>query len=688
MASYPVRIGSQLFTNYGDTPTEVRAWVRQMHASHLNLIRVFIFWEQVQPGREQWDFSLYDAIFEEAEKLGMQVVPTLTANAPPPWLKPALSIPNPRDLDDPAVWKLSLAYVRQVAKRYAKSAALDSWLLWNEPGYQAAASEFGEKAYASFLKSTYGQVDSINREYHAAYRSFEEAAHAEFAPASAAPFAPYPQRLDQMRFAVAGLIDKLKDIAAQIRQVDPNHLLHVNPHNVGQCNLPSGQSFWDEAHVVDFLGCSAHPSWHSTRFPPGRLHQSVAFFADLMKGSTLHKDGLFWVTELQGGTNIFSGVNYLCPTSDELSAWIWESIGSGAKAVVFWCFNARKGGFEGGEWGLVNQQNQVGPRLQAAEEAARLLEQYADLFASARPPRPDVWILHSENSAALGMIEGSGVSDPANPRNPQMASDALCGAYLLCSDLGLNVRFLSEEQLARSEFAEGSLLLLPGDTALEPDTCRAVADFVRRGGVLIADGLVGYKDKNGQISLENRMATNQVFGATLVDIEAAHGIDIRLENSQDSLPGWFLKCSLAESGPAQVLGRFANNAPAVVRNSFGRGVAVRIGTVFFQRYFSQPNPVQLEFFRGLLPEMPREVLLQNVSPALRLRRLVTDGADLIILINTGGPQTALLRFARTGRLKGLNNGIERNYVPGASITVPLPAAGTYVFMAAPDGASV
>ena len=98
------------------------------------------------------------------------------------------------------------------------------------------------------------------------------------------------------------------------------------------------------------------------------------------------------MTELQGGTNIFSGVNYLCPDAADLRQWVWESIGAGAKAVVFWCFNARKGGFEGGEWGLVDQQNNASPRLQAAEEVAGILAEHEALFASARPPRPDVWI--------------------------------------------------------------------------------------------------------------------------------------------------------------------------------------------------------------------------------------------------------------------------------------------------------
>ena len=538
MTNYPVRIGATLFTNPGDTPAEGRAWVRQMQASGLSLIRLFMFWDQIQPEKDSWDFALYDAIFAEAESTGMQIVPTLLANAPPSWLKLGLGILDPRDLDNPAVWKLALAYTARVVERYQASAALDSWILWNEPTYPYSShSEFGEKAYRAFLQKTYGEVDALNRVYHQSYKSFQEAAADLFSAAEAGEFRPYPERLDPMRFAVDSLMQKLADLAARVRQSDGLHPVHVNPHNISWCILPSGQSIWEEARVVDFLGCSTHPSWHSTRFPPERIHQSVALFADMMRSATPHPDGLFWVSELQGGTNIFSGVTYLCPDPADLRHWMWSSIGAGAKGVVFWSFNARKGGFEGGEWGLVDQQNNPSPRLQAAAEVAGILKEHSALFATARPPRPDVWILHSEHTGALGLIEGSGAFGVDNPRNPQMASDALCGAYLMCADLGLNAQLIDESRLARSEFPAGSVLLLPGVTALDIDTCRVLETFVRSGGTLIADGLVGYKEKNGAISLENRAVTDALFGAALVDIRAAVDFELILEEPTGQAAG-------------------------------------------------------------------------------------------------------------------------------------------------------
>ena len=140
---------------------------------------------------------------------------------------------------------------------------------------------------------TYAEVDALNRVYHHRYKNFQEAAADHFQAGEAAAFSPYPERLDRLRFAVDSLAQKLAEIGAQVKQIDRQHLVHVNPHNVSQCIMPSGQSVWAEARVVDFLGCSTHPSWHSWRFPAGRLHQSVALFADLMHGATRARMGSF-----------------------------------------------------------------------------------------------------------------------------------------------------------------------------------------------------------------------------------------------------------------------------------------------------------------------------------------------------------------------------------------------------------
>ena len=51
---------------------------------------------------------------------------------------------------------------------------------------------------------------------------------------------------------------------------------------------------------------------------------------------------------------------------------------------MFWCFNARSDGFEGGEWGLLNQLGQPSERLEAACDVAQTVQENQALFNSVK----------------------------------------------------------------------------------------------------------------------------------------------------------------------------------------------------------------------------------------------------------------------------------------------------------------
>lgn len=65
------------------------------------------------------------------------------------------------------------------------------------------------------------------------------------------------------------------------------------------------------------------------------------------------------------------------------------------------------------------------------------------MFAKAKPEKPDIWMLFSEDCWNLSWLEGQG-ENVEEPRNNQMAPDALCGEYLMCADLGLQVGIVYE----------------------------------------------------------------------------------------------------------------------------------------------------------------------------------------------------------------------------------------------------
>ena len=625
-----IELGSQLFINRRDDAETVRAAVRQFAESGLKVIRLFLFWDYVERFEDVWDFSQFDACFEQAEESGVQIVPTLMPVSPPGYMCISSGVQDIGDLNDPVFWTKAMEYVRRTVQRYHASPALHSWILWNEPTRHIRKTEHSIRALREYLRKYYGNdIGKVNKLYYNRYNDFDEIEKNYRTQVENLSFRGYSESTDWTRFSCYDLCEKLSDIGAEIRKWD-DHPIHVNPHDVGRNIIAGGQSVWQEAKVVDFIGCSCHPSWHSTRFDKNRIHQSVSMFTDLMGSATRHPDKLFWVTELQGGNNIFSGIRPMSPTKEDISRWIWLGLGCGAEKIVFWCFNTRNEGFEGAEWGLLGFDGRPSPRLEATSEICRILEREQSLLRRVRPEKPQVYILHAESSWILSDVEGEG-EDPENPRNRMLSSDAVAGAYQLCQDMGLQVGFVSEDMILDGELPEGVVLLAPSVFACRDGVCEALEGFVRRGGTLIADQMFGIKDEYGRIRYERSETLERIFGVRQRDLGVLNGPETWQMDGL-SCPAWFMRMEGIET-EAAVLGRFADGAPALLRNPCGEGAALRFQTTFFQRYGLRHEAECLECMRALLDglcPMP-DCRLDEPSASLTAK-LLSDGEDRVFMV--------------------------------------------------------
>ncbi|UKS28726.1 beta-galactosidase [Paenibacillus sp. HWE-109] len=652
-----LRIGSQLFINKDDTEEAVRAWVRSMQEHGLTVIRLFMIWEQVEPRAGEWQFGSYDACLDEASICGLKVVPTLMSVSPPGWMKLTDGPQSVSDLDDPAYQTKARGYVEKIAQRYGNHPALDSWILWNEPTRYITKSKFAMEAYARYIRENFDTIEAYNQISYTQYESFEALAadDDEGSQLNAQPFQSFAERLSWSRFSVYNMNQQLAWIRDVIRENGSSHEVHINPHNLGAEMQGGGQSIWQQSEVVDFLGCSAHPMWHSLRFPEKRWGQSVAFFADLMKSATRHPDGKFWVTELQGGLTLYSAGQAYTPSKEVIREWIWEGLGSGAKAVVFWCFNARNSGYEAGEWALLNPWGGSSPRLEAVKEAAGVIAEHQPLFDLSRSEAAHVMVLYSEASWALGAVEGTG-HDPGNPRNVNMYADALAGAYLMFSDLSAEVIFINEDRLVHEGIPEAiQVFVLPNTIVLGLAEIEVLRAYVSRGGLLIADGLIGMKDRNGKLDPATMLEASQLLGAQFKDI-VTDGESFSITGLHGSeWPGWFYRLPLEPLGSAEVWGRFTDGSAAMVKEECGSGgQVIRIGTNFFQHYFAKPDVRLLSLLQEHAGKrIDGTVRLANSHADLRMRTLEHPEGVILIIMNKGLETTANLSFAVAGQLKSL-----------------------------------
>lgn len=686
--------GSMLWIKPWSSPEQIRSEVSDMVSRGLLVARIFLPWVDVSPAEGTWDYALFDTLFSAAEEYGLLITLTLGAGAIPPWAAAQVPEKALRTVDHPAIWENALAYVRETVLRYKDSPALHSWILWNEPSKATVPNRLTLERFREFLKTEHGGDEEHLRRAFGGIRRFEDVGtvlpdgSGEFPLLAPRPWG-YGPKMDWERFCVEDMNRLLKDIGGVIRSLDTVHPTTVNPCHVGWQLLHNGQDIWSEGELVDFLGCSCHTcSYDRPLFD--RKHQHLSLVVDAIRSATSDPDEVFWLTELQGGSIVYAGVRGFTPTAADITHWLWEAYGSGAKGVVYWLYAARDAGYEAGEWGLVNQYLEPSDRSVASEETARLLYRERDFFKSLRSPVPDVFVLYSLTSMHLGALEVEvGVAthgiqkwqEMDLPRNYKLGGDAMFGAYSMAQDIGLHCGFAYEGKVTRKLPADG-VLLCGGGVSLLPGTVKEIRAWVEGGGTVIVDSIFAMKDMWGLWPGDQREDAEALFGTRMTDVHSRQE-DFCLDADGMSVPAWYVDCEFDESAiPAEnVLARSPEGRVTAFRRACGKGQAIWIGTMFFQRYTGNPSAGAREFLRGLLPDRKKPFALVNPSEELRMKRLAGGGNEAVILLNYRDRKLARLFCERTVTFTDMMTG-ERFALEGPGIlNVPMPRESTRVLRA-------
>ena len=106
----------------------------------------------------------------------------------------------------------------------------------------------------------------------------------------------YPSYVDWKEFNIDNLCDQLRWIGSRVRELDPHHPTHANPHGLLGALPGTGQDLWREAKTVDFLGASMHPPWHFGDFRRDDFGVAYACCVDQVRsvshGASLVGDGI------------------------------------------------------------------------------------------------------------------------------------------------------------------------------------------------------------------------------------------------------------------------------------------------------------------------------------------------------------------------------------------------------------
>lgn len=616
------RIGAQFFVNPEDSPEDVKKHFSLMEDYGIRLVRLFLLWDQVEKKPGEWDFSRYDFIYDEAQKHGIRIVATLTAEDPPAWFEKKVFYHHYTDLNRKEVKEAAAVYIEKTVSRYCSHPAHYAWILMNEPELAVNQNEETMELFRLWLKKRYQTIDRMNRKWYQSFRSFEEVT--VMLPGTPEYWQCFQAFTDWHTFLKENLCSQLNWIQEEIRKKDELSPTHLNPKGFFGNLAPVGQDYFQEGKISDILGASIHPAWKFLWFEREEYGLAFSFCVDLIRSAARGKS--FWVTELQAGPTIMTGVQPCTPTPKELYAWLWDAVGAGAKAVLYWMWHPRTGGQEAGEWGITTADHKVTKRLQTSARVSGLLEKNRKLFEQAVPVPAKAAIFYNHATEVLSLIEGSPLY-----RRSENPIKALCGVYLALMKNHIPVDFITEKDVKNGELAHYDTVYLPYAYALDEEVQEKLRVYVKEGGRVWADTPLAMKNSSGE-TFHRKEDFYHMFGMDLTEFQGC------MQTNREKEP-YFCQAEIEVLG-AETESRFADGTPALLYHSFGKGETCFVNSTVSLGYFMERlETFEKEIVNFAKKSICEEIIVSTSGTPVISRFLHSEEERILILENWSEEKT-------------------------------------------------
>jgi beta-galactosidase len=529
----PIMIGAEVFIEPGQTPKEIDIWFRRLQEAGMTVTRIRLFETYMRKPDGKWDYTLFDAAYKAADKYGIKVYGNLF---PATVFTDLGGLKFPKDEDHLGT---IARYVENVVTHFKQFDSCYGWVPVNEPGVghfpqeQFATDKYREwraaQANPEYNSGGYDHFDFADERFHLYYNTWF-----------------------------------LKWLTDEIHKYDPDSIIHVNNHaifkNVSEYNFTEWRDF------LTSLGGSAHASWHFGYFNREQYALAVSANCEIIRSGA--GEIPWFMTELQGGNNTYSGFLSLCPTKQEITQWLWIAIGAESKGAIFWCLNPRSSGIEAGEWAMLNYHNEPSDRFQAAIEVIDTVNEHISFFEGAKVVESGINILYTRESLWVEKkLQTGGKSYEGRDEGGVMRSALAYFEALSEAGVQANFKEISEFDFSKRSYA-GYAIILAHQIAIPSKYWPLLQDFVTKGGKLIADGLTGYYDENAVGTMRLGFPLRDLLGADVLEYKA---IDDMEEMAVDgiALPAYQWRGSLKVTTATPLSNR--NDDITSTRNKFGKG---------------------------------------------------------------------------------------------------------------------
>lgn len=622
-------------------PREDRAKdLSQIKKLGFNIIKIQPQWNWTNPGENAFDFEETQELLDLARENDIKVaISTILENAPY-WL--AKKYPEARYtssggevvdlqsvcgtpsggwpglcLDHPGVREAARKWLEAIVKEFHEHPALYAWHAWEEPCMEpfhyAGPGYFPGNIFCccansinkfrNWLRQKHKNISSLNERWHTKYSDWEE-----ITP-PARPGGGYSLLMDWLKFMEESLAEIMSFRVKIIKSVDNKHLVISNS---GLYTLEWSKDNWSLAKKIDQWGLSLFPLI-------GRLPQplySIGRSIEAVISSAKEKP--CWVFELQAGgggwgSGIFRGIP---PTPEEIAAWVWSSIGSGIKGIVYWCYRPETLGTEAPGIAMCDLEGRPTERAETAKRLGEVIKSYP-VFTKGKLSSAQAGILHNRERPNLLKCA---------LENNDYLNNSIMGIYRALWEKNLPVRFVHLDESPLQEMKKFKILYFPFPLSLTDEQSEKIRQYVSSGGILVSECHMAQYNEYGYCSRRvPGKGLDEVFGCVREDV--GYSIEeekITMSDGKKVTVKGYREAYRLTGG--KIKGRYSNGETAVVENIHGRGKTVLFGSLVFGSY--ENSPILTEF----LPECIKPEI--KVSPDIFARMLTNQKEKAIILINT------------------------------------------------------
>jgi beta-galactosidase len=528
-------IGAEIFIEPGQTPQEIDTWFKRLKEAGMTVTRIRMFERYMHTPDGKWDFSLFDEAYKAGEKYGIKIYGNLFPATP---FTDVGGFKFPRDAQH---LKSIADYIKNLVTHFRQFKSCYGWVPINEPGSGGLPkNDFTRDKFDAWKKMQ--PVPEYNS------KGFE---HFDFA---------------EERFLMDYNIWFLKWLTDEIHKYDPGSPVHVNNHQIFQ--LGAEYNFPEWRKFLTSLGGSAHASWHFGYFNRDQYAMAMSANSEILRSGA--GDIPWLMTEMQGGNNTYSGYNAMCPTKEEISQWLWTTIGTGSKGAIFWCLNPRASGTEAGEWALLDFQDNPSDRMKAAGNIASVINKNAQLFAKAKVAESGINVLYIREAMWVEKKLQTGGTHYEGRDVGGVMKSAL-GYFEALSEMGLQTNFkeIDEFDFSKNDYT-GTTIILAHQIAIPSRHWQNLQGFVSKGGKLIIDGLTGYYDENALCIMKTGFPLAKLFGGNITEFKMVDNLfNVNLINPNITLPAHLWRGTIVPT-TAQTISR-VNNQAVAVKNKYGKG---------------------------------------------------------------------------------------------------------------------